>query len=645
MTSDNSRRAVGDWGHIVAVALVAQDFNPDSIARYARVSRIDVERALDIARGQGVIDAHGVADSAAAALLIADLPAESISAIHASVARYLFTAGPDRLHDAIHHAKSVSTAEDYEEMAALADHGGRLNLSISNYVAARDLLDLAAHLDMSDDIRRRGNRLLRLAEAHDGLGDMKTAREILATATALGDLAGDSRLVARAASRYSIPVGWNAGDQRATALLHIAQRHDLTPEDRAMVTAARALAEMRIPIDVVDNQQFAWVTRAEIARPLADDALAASEGMANESRLLALLAWRNSHRAPAFAATSRAIAAEAMDLAQQLRFPPMQVESATFLAVDALQAADRALFDKALAVARWVADRDKNPVLLWRSFTLAAGAAHLDGDIALARQLAQQASEVGSSVDSPGWWSAFRFFVAQEVISADSPDLLKTLALDESDQGVTSPIAMAGVAYAHARLGNPELATRMALRSFRQLDEEASYLFQCTRLTAASLVLGDHDLLVQLQERLAPWADMVAVDGNAWWCDGPVSLWIGLIQQALGDEQGALASLEEAEPVARRINDIRSLARCSKLRSLLDPSAVPPSSPVALTDREIAVLSFMSEGATNSNIAEALSYSLSTIRDDTVSIYRKLDVKGRAEAVAKAVSLGLLSSR
>jgi len=43
----------------------------------------------------------------------------------------------------------------------------------------------------------------------------------------------------------------------------------------------------------------------------------------------------------------------------------------------------------------------------------------------------------------------------------------------------------------------------------------------------------------------------------------------------------------------------------------------------------------ISEGFTNREIADQLSFSVSTIRAETVAIYRILEVDGRAEAVAK----------
>jgi DNA-binding CsgD family transcriptional regulator len=52
-------------------------------------------------------------------------------------------------------------------------------------------------------------------------------------------------------------------------------------------------------------------------------------------------------------------------------------------------------------------------------------------------------------------------------------------------------------------------------------------------------------------------------------------------------------------------------------------------------------LKLLADGATNAQIAQSLAFSVSTIRDDTTSIYRKLNVKGRAEAVGKAIHLNL----
>ncbi len=62
----------------------------------------------------------------------------------------------------------------------------------------------------------------------------------------------------------------------------------------------------------------------------------------------------------------------------------------------------------------------------------------------------------------------------------------------------------------------------------------------------------------------------------------------------------------------------------------------------ALTDRELEVLNRLAKGASNPEIAAELVIALGTVKAHTSSIYRKLDVRGRTEAVIRAGELGLL---
>ena len=61
-----------------------------------------------------------------------------------------------------------------------------------------------------------------------------------------------------------------------------------------------------------------------------------------------------------------------------------------------------------------------------------------------------------------------------------------------------------------------------------------------------------------------------------------------------------------------------------------------------LTARELEVLGLLAEGRTNPEIAAELIIALGTVKAHTSKIYRKLDVRGRTEAVIKARELGLL---
>jgi DNA-binding NarL/FixJ family response regulator len=61
-----------------------------------------------------------------------------------------------------------------------------------------------------------------------------------------------------------------------------------------------------------------------------------------------------------------------------------------------------------------------------------------------------------------------------------------------------------------------------------------------------------------------------------------------------------------------------------------------------LTTREREVLALLAEGRDNREISAALSVTLATTKSHLARIYAKLDAKNRNEAVARAVSLGLL---
>jgi two-component system response regulator DesR len=67
-----------------------------------------------------------------------------------------------------------------------------------------------------------------------------------------------------------------------------------------------------------------------------------------------------------------------------------------------------------------------------------------------------------------------------------------------------------------------------------------------------------------------------------------------------------------------------------------------PSGP-SLTEREREVLDLIGSGATNREIAEKLYLSPHTVKEHTSSLYRKLSVRNRAEAVQKAQRLGLIA--
>lgn len=66
-----------------------------------------------------------------------------------------------------------------------------------------------------------------------------------------------------------------------------------------------------------------------------------------------------------------------------------------------------------------------------------------------------------------------------------------------------------------------------------------------------------------------------------------------------------------------------------------------PGAPAELSERELDVLSLLPTGATNREIAERLHLSPHTVKEYTSALYRKLNVRNRAEASRRAEQLGL----
>jgi DNA-binding CsgD family transcriptional regulator len=70
---------------------------------------------------------------------------------------------------------------------------------------------------------------------------------------------------------------------------------------------------------------------------------------------------------------------------------------------------------------------------------------------------------------------------------------------------------------------------------------------------------------------------------------------------------------------------------------LAEPTPTEP-----LSGRELAVLKLLGAGRTNKDIAQELFIAQGTVKAHVASVYRKLGVHSRAEAVSRAKDLGLL---
>lgn len=639
-----------EWRRLIALGALTGDLTASGLAQLGRVPLTDAEAALAAAVSAGHL-LDGVLDAGSADRVLGwaldGLDPGDVSELFDAAARRLLMDGPARLVELLSHARSIRTNIPFTGLVEIADRSAETSLSTSDYDAARRLLELAIDLAVDDTPVALARRWINLSVALEGLGEVHSARRAAARGFDFAELANDIRLTTDAAITYALPVDWYAGDTTAGALLQRAERLAITDGQRVALSAARAVVEMRIPISVHDGQQFAWATRASVAQPLAEWALSRSDDCSERDRALALLAWRTTHRAPQHLIRRRDVAAEAVDLTQRLRLPARQVEAAVMLAVDSLESADRPQFDRAVSIARWVAERDGNPRLQALAFALSAGAAHLDGDLGRAIELRERAYANGSIADASSTMGADLVLMAQEVMARNDLDEVRSILLPADHPAMMQPIARFTVALGHARLGEHAIAEQYLRWGLARLDEESSLLLCAVLATQVAILLDVSDAHRQLVELLDPWADRVAVDSNGWWCGGPVSLALAELHHVLGDIDAASRRLSQAERMRRDIADGRSRDRVESLRERLDAvGAVSDGRPTpgigsadgdeALTDRETAVLRLLADGATNVQIAEKLFFSEATVKRDTMAIYRKLGVKGRAHATAVA---------
>ena len=112
------------------------------------------------------------------------------------------------------------------------------------------------------------------------------------------------------------------------------------------------------------------------------------------------------------------------------------------------------------------------------------------------------------------------------------------------------------------------------------------------------------------------------------------------------DPVGARAVLREVDQLLRRTPGLGVLAvQAGELREQVDSMRLSSGDAAPLlTDAELRVLPLLGTYLSVAEIADRQFVSRATVKTQAISIYRKLDVTSRSEAVERAAELGLIDS-
>lgn len=109
----------------------------------------------------------------------------------------------------------------------------------------------------------------------------------------------------------------------------------------------------------------------------------------------------------------------------------------------------------------------------------------------------------------------------------------------------------------------------------------------------------------------------------------------------LGEGEAAQRTVDEADKIVNDAADVGILAvKAHDLATSIDDEQQLPGEP--LTERELIVLRLIPTPATQAEIGAQLYLSINTVKSHARSIFRKLGVGSRTEAVAKARKMGLV---
>ncbi|MEY3278489.1 MAG: Bacterial regulatory protein luxR family, partial [Actinomycetota bacterium] len=323
---------------------------------------------------------------------------------------------------------------------------------------------------------------------------------------------------------------------------------------------------------------------------------------------------------------------------------------------------------------------DGSFVAQWRGGFIRAGRLISKGQLSDANTIAQQAFERAEIADEPGRLVVLLEQQATILMESIIPPEISKLFMNRSTI-LSNHYSLITAALANASIGNVASAEQFVMESadiMLDTNREASWLPAMALLVETAHLLGLFDIASPAVQILEPFNRHHATYiGSV--SRGPVRRYLGLAKHASGNTNGAVDDLLMARNESRRLGEqlwnlacsvdiLEILAttdpqralqlvpeeiileaeasemkwRASRGRAALSRARQEIALRLGLSERQVLVLHGLSTNLTINEIAESLGFSHSTVRQDSMVVYRVLGISGRNMIVERAKELQLL---
>jgi LuxR family maltose regulon positive regulatory protein len=266
-------------------------------------------------------------------------------------------------------------------------------------------------------------------------------------------------------------------------------------------------------------------------------------------------------------------------------------------------------------------------------------------------EAARRAAELEPGESSP-WAALVRFalgsglYLSGEISQARKP-LEEALALTEKDQLLVRVVALSFLSFVATDERHLEEAESRGRAAQALVEKIRPYRIPQTSLAPIALgrALAERGRLEEAKEELesglsarrrlpglSPWPTLIGL------------LALAQVHAARGDRAGGRAVLAEARAILEAFPDAGIFPELLERQERMLRAREPREGQLngELTERELDVLRFLVGELSTRQIAQSLYVAPSTVRTQVKSIYRKLGVSSRTEAVEEAHLRGLI---